>query len=68
MLFKKPFLKQYININLNKNILQSTSKSYVKEFLKKEKSINSDIIEIHNRPESLVYMIKNKVKSENVHM
>ena len=48
--FKKPFLKRYINLRLNKNILQSTSKSYVKEFLKKEKLIDSDIIEIHNRP------------------
>ena len=27
--FKKPFLKRYINLRLNKNILQSTSKSYV---------------------------------------
>ena len=34
--FKKPFLKRYINIRLNKNILQSTSKSYVKEFLKRK--------------------------------
>ncbi len=54
--FKKPFLKRYINIKLNRNILQSTSKSYVKEFLKKEKLINSDIIEIHNRPNYVQYL------------
>ena len=54
--FKKPFLKRYINIRLNKNILQSTSKSYVKEFLKKEKLIDSDIIEIHNRPNYVQYL------------
>ena len=54
--YDKPFLKKYINIKLNKNILQSTSKNYVREFLKQEKSINSDIIEIHNRPNYVKYL------------
>ena len=56
--YKKPFLKRYINVPLNKNILQSASKTYVKEFIKKEKIINSDIIEIHNRPNYIKYFDK----------
>ena len=54
--FKKSFLKNYININLNKKILQSTSKNYVKSFIDEEKKINSDIIEIHNRPNYIKYL------------
>ena len=60
--FKKPFLKNYININLEKSMLQSNSKNYVKNFLEKEKKINSDILEIHNRPNYIKYLnnISNK--------
>ena len=53
--FKRPFLKRYINIPLKKSLLQSASKIYVKEFLKKEKKVNSDIIEVHNRPNYIKY-------------
>ena len=60
--FKKPFLNNYININLKRKILQSTSKNYVKSFIDEESKINSDIIEIHNRPNYIKYLkdIKNK--------
>ena len=34
MNYKKPFLKNYINIRIKKNFLQSTSKNYIKEFMK----------------------------------
>ena len=54
--YKKPFLKNYINIPLKKRILQSSSKIYINEFLKKEKIINSDLIEIHNRPNYVKYL------------
>ena len=62
MAFNKPFLKNYINIKLDKKILQSTSKNYVKSFIEEEKKINSDILEIHNRPNYIKYIkdIKNK--------
>ena len=56
MEYKKPFLKRYINIRLKKKFLQSSSKNYVKEFLDKEKLINSDLIEIHNRPNYIKYL------------
>ena len=62
MNYKKAFLSSYINIPLKKKILQSSSKTYVNEFLKKEKYINSDIIEIHNRPNYVKYLIDIKKK------
>ncbi len=60
--YSKPFLKNYINIKLDKSLLQSNSKSYVSKFLEIEKKNNSDIIEIHNRPNYIKYLenIKNK--------
>ncbi len=62
-LFKKTFLKKnYINIPLKKNFLKSTSKIYVEEFLKKENHFNSDIIEVHNRPNYIKYLKNSKKK------
>ena len=60
--YKKPFLKNYINVKLNKNILQSKSKNYIRNFINLEKLINCDIIEIHNRPNYIKYLnnLKNK--------
>ena len=55
---KKRFLKNYINIDLNKKLFQSTSKNYVNEFLKQEKNVGSDIIEVHNRPNYIKYLKK----------
>ena len=37
MSYNKPFLKNYINIDLTKSILQSNSRNYVNKFLEKEK-------------------------------
>ena len=54
------FSKNYINLDYNKSFIKSSSKSYILEFLKKEKEINSDIIELHNRPSYLKYLIKLK--------
>ncbi len=62
MNYSKPFLKNYLNIKLDKKILQSNSKNYVSKFLEQEKENNSDIIEIHNRPNYIRHLenIKNK--------
>ncbi len=57
---KKKFNKNYINLNYNKSFIKSSSKSYILEFLKKEKETNSDIIEFHNRPSYLKYLTKLK--------
>ena len=47
---KKLSKKNYINLDLNKKLFQSTSKQYVQIFLAYEKKIQTDIIEVHNRP------------------
>ena len=55
MKYSTPFLKRYVNIPLEA-LLKSSSKIYVEEFLKKEKKINANIIEIHNRPNYIKYL------------
>ena len=62
--YKEIFNLNYKNILLKKNIIQSGSKIYVNEFLKYEKILPSDIIEIHNRPNyfHLINKYKNKQK------
>ena len=57
--YKSKLSKNYINIKLNENSLfQSQSLFYVNEFIKLQKSIKADIIEIHNRPNYLKYIKK----------
>ena len=63
----KSFLsKNYINIKISKNILQSTSKSYVKSFIEFQKKNLPDLIEVHNRP-SYVKQI-NKDQRYNINL
>ncbi len=57
--FKNKFNHKYKNINLNKSLFQSQNKKYVEEFINIEKKRNSDLIELHNRPIYLSYLIKN---------
>ncbi len=61
--YKKTFLKNYINVDLKKSFFQSSSKEYVKRFIDVEKKVNSDLIEIHNRPNYIKYIksIKKKI-------
>ena len=47
---KKSLSKNYINLELNKKIFQSTSKIYVESFLNAQRKINTELIEVHNRP------------------
>ena len=56
----KPLSKNYKNLNLKKKIFQSSSKIYVKDFLKRINNKKFDILEIHNRPHYLNYI-------ENIH-
>ena len=48
--FKEKLSNNYININLSKKILSSSSKEYVEKFLEIQNKSHSNIIEIHNRP------------------
>lgn len=59
--FKKDLLKNYINLSLSKkSFIESNSNFYVNEFIKKKDIINSDIIEIHNRPNYIKKILKLK--------
>ena len=57
--YKDYLHKSYKNIIFDKKVFRSSSKVYVDNFLKEKQVINSDIIEIHNRP-NYVKFIKNK--------
>ena len=56
--FKKGFNIKYENLSLKKKFLNSTSKLYVKSFLGKEFKNKSDLIEIHNRPLYVKYILE----------
>ncbi|WP_415321772.1 glycosyltransferase [Candidatus Pelagibacter sp. Uisw_092] len=60
---KDKLSKNYININIKKNVFRSTSKQYVNSFLEYEKKINSDLIEVHNRP-NYIRAIKKSFKNK----
>ncbi len=55
--FKNRFKLKYVNINPSANFLQSQNKEYVNEFIKIEKIKKSDLIELHNRPIYLSYLV-----------
>ena len=56
---RKKFKFKYKNIQLNKFKILSSSKKYVNEFIKLEKKNNSNLIEIHNRPNYLKDLTNN---------
>ena len=60
--FKKTFALKYINLDLNKTFIESQSEKYIEKFAKEEKKFSSDIIEIHNRPTYLSYLIKENIR------
>ncbi len=55
--YKDTFNLNYINILPKTNFFQSQNKEYVNEFIKREQSIQSDLIELHNRPIYLNYLV-----------
>ena len=59
----KPLTKNFKNINLEKKIIRKNI-SYTKKLYKEYLINNFSIIEIHNRPESLLYLIRKSVKSK----
>ncbi len=61
---KKDFLSNnYINLNPDKKFLQSANKEYVKTFLENPLIENTDILEIHNRP-NYIKQIKESYKNK----
>ena len=64
--FKKKFLLKYVNLETEKKTFKSQSENYIEQFIKKEKINNSDLIEIHNRPSYLKYLIANNINSKYI--
>ncbi len=56
----KPLSENYKNLSLKKKFFQSSSKVYIQDFLKSIKNEKIDILEIHNRPHYLKYLLKLK--------
>ena len=64
MHYTKTLSKHYINLELRKKFYQSTSKEYVQTLINNNNFWNSDILEIHNRPNYVKYIkkeFKNKI-------
>ena len=60
---KKPLTNNFINLNID-NIRIKKNYFYTKKFLDMNGKFNFDIIEIHNRPESLLYLLSKKINSK----
>ena len=60
---KKPLTNNFININLSK-IKFKKNYFYTKKFLESYYKYKFEVIEIHNRPESLVFLLNKKIKSK----
>jgi glycosyltransferase involved in cell wall biosynthesis len=58
MNYKKKLSNNYINLKLDKKFYESSSKLYVQSFLETESKFNSDIIEVHNRPNYIKHLKK----------
>ena len=63
---KKIYNLKYSNLDLKKDLLASQSKTYVDRFIEEETRNKSDIIEVHNRPIYIKYLINEKVDSNFV--
>ena len=60
---KKFLSANYQNINFSKNLLLSSNYQYVENFIKFKEAINSDLIEVHNRPR-YINQIKEKYSNK----
>ena len=63
----KPLTKNFININLDKAYIRKNIQ-YTKHLYDYHLKNPFKIIEIHNRPESLLYLIKKKISSKLIFM
>ena len=60
---KKPLTTNFINIDLSK-IKFKKNYFYTKKFLENYNKFKFEVIEIHNRPESLIFLLKKKLNSK----
>tara|TARA_B100001175_G_scaffold309539_1_gene311373 strand:+ start:797 stop:2920 length:2124 start_codon:yes stop_codon:yes gene_type:complete len=61
--YKKFLSKKYVNLSFNNKFFVSKNKLYVETFIKYEKKLKSDIIEVHNRP-SYIKTIRKSFKNK----
>ena len=62
---KKPLTKNFININLT-NVRFKKNYFYTRKFYENHKKYKFEVIEIHNRPESLVFLLKKKLNCKYI--
>ena len=60
--YKKFLSNNYINLNFDKNIFFSSNNQYVNSFINYKETLNSDLIEVHNRP-NYINIIKKKYQN-----
>ena len=60
---RKPLTKNFINLDLSKVKIKKNY-FYAKKFYAHCSKNNYEVVEIHNRPESLVYLLKKNLKSK----
>ena len=65
-IFKKKFKLNYKNIIIKKSFFKSQNKSYAEEFIKLENKRKSDLIELHNRPIYLKYLVNSLVNKNYI--
>ena len=58
-IYKKYLSSNYTNLTFDKNIFLSSNNQYVRSFMNYKETLNSDLIEVHNRP-NYIKIIKNK--------
>ena len=63
----KPITNNYINLDISRTKFKKNY-FYTKKFLEKFYNYNFDIIEIHNRPESLIYLLKKNLDVKFIFM
>ena len=63
---KRIYNQKYLNLKLpaKKDVLSSQSKLYVSKFAIEEQKNKSEIIEVHNRPIYIKYLLSEKIKSK----
>jgi glycosyltransferase involved in cell wall biosynthesis len=61
--YKKFLSNNYINLKFDKYVFLSSNNQYVKSFIDYKETLNSDLIEVHNRP-SYIKIIKRKYQNK----
>ena len=61
-IYKKFLSNNYVNLFFDKKIFFSSNNQYVESFLEHKETLNSDLIEVHNRP-NYIKVIKTKFQN-----